>query len=987
MPLLREISAESTLANAAAALFADADVQAGGSDKPFALTTDDAWLVEAGSVDLFARTHDERRARRAHLVRIEAGQMIVGLGTATRDSTHHLVAVSTAGARLRRLPIAVLRARARRAEALSTLQQLADGWVETLCTGWRADGAPSQCTELDAGTELAVASATTARPRRNVTWLRHSQGHSTLLGHESLTLNGTGYVPLSRRAWVKIDIPSQIQLLDTATLPDADTFWSGLARLHTLVLGFASLRDKFSEAAVASRLRRKAAGQQLALRDACGALVRTMQEPAVIEALFEPGTASTDPSAAWHANLLSAATCVGRALGLTMHAAPVRANGQFPADPVAAIARASRLRTRSVALREDWFRHDNGPLLALLGEQRQPVALVRGRHGYRVFDPSRGTNDLLVPAVAAELQPFAHTFYRPFPDRALGIADVIRSGLRGCERDGMMVLAAGLIAALLGLVPAIATGAIFNSILPGADRSQLLQVTVILASCGIASALFTYVRGVALLRIESRMSVSIQAAVWDRLLSLPMPFFRPYASGDLAMRAMGIDSIRQVLSGTVITAVLAGLFSLCNFVLMFVYSPTMAWWASLLIAIAVMVTAIGSWLQMRYQRGIAEIQARTSGMVLQLLSSIGKLRVAGAEVTAFTLWAQRFAAQRQLQYRARSIGNVVGAFHAAFPVLASMLLFWIALPLVRSAQPTMRTGDFLAFLSAYGSCQGALLGTCMALLGTLNVIPLYEQAKPILRARPEADVSKTDPGALNGDIEVQGAVFRYSDDGPPVLRGISLHVRPGEFVAFVGPSGSGKSTILRLLLGFEQPEAGAIYFDGQELSGLDIHAVRRQIGVVLQSGRLTSGDIYSNIVGSAPLSVEDAWTAARRAGFAADVEAMPMGMHTVVSEGGGTLSGGQRQRLMIARALVHQPRLLFFDEATSALDNRTQAIVSDSLRQLNATRIVIAHRLSTIVHADRICVVERGQIVQSGRYEDLMAQPGLFAELARRQIA
>jgi len=988
MTRLRELStlAAPGIVPGAAALFLDAELQLGGSARPFTVTSSDVWYVEAGSVDLFAVDRDPARARRSHVVRIGTGQSIIGLPDGHDGASYHLLAVGTADARMRRLPIAVLRARARRPEHERTLQLLADEWVEALCRAWRADGVPTQCTELDPGTMLTVTVPTMARPRHDVSWVRHAEGHSALLGHEALRVNGVGFVPMSRRAWIRIDTASRIEVLETASLPDSDALWDGLDRLHSLVLQFVAMREVHAARVATERLQRKETGRQAALRGACAALVRTMQEPgAEEEAATVAGGA--DPSATWHASLLGATQRVGRALGLPILPPATGANGELARDPIAAIARSSRLRMRSVALRDDWWRHDNGPLLAFRGELRQPVALIRTRRGYAIFDPSRGVEEALVPAVAAELQPFAHTFYRPFPDTVLTITDVVRSGLRGCERDGVMVLAAGIVAALIGMVPAIATGAIFNTILPGANRSQLLQVTLILISCGIAGTLFTYVRGIALLRIESRMSATIQAAVWDRLLSLPMPFFRPYSSGDLAMRAMGIDGIRQMISGTAITAVLGGLFSLCNFALMFVYSSTMAWWATLLIAVAVAVTALGSWLQMRYQRGIAEIQAKTSGLVLQLLTSIGKLRVAGAEVTAFTLWAQRFAAQRQLQYKARSIGNVVGAFHAAFPVMASMLLFWVALPLIQGAQPAMRTGDFLAFLSAYGSCQGALLGTFMALLGTLNVIPLYEQSKPILQTRPEADVSKTDPGDLAGDIEVQGATFRYSEDGPPVLRGISLHVRPGEFVAFVGPSGSGKSTILRLLLGFETPEAGAIYYDGQELGGLDIHAVRRQVGVVLQSGRLTSGDIFSNIVGSAPLSVEDAWIAARMAGFAADVEAMPMGMHTVVSEGGGTLSGGQRQRLMIARALVRRPRLLFFDEATSALDNRTQAIVSESLAQLHATRIVVAHRLSTIVTADRICVVERGQIVQSGRYDELMAQPGLFADLARRQIA
>ncbi len=242
------------------------------------------------------------------------------------------------------------------------------------------------------------------------------------------------------------------------------------------------------------------------------------------------------------------------------------------------------------------------------------------------------------------------------------------------------------------------------------------------------------------------------------------------------------------------------------------------------------------------------------------------------------------------------------------------------------------------------------------------------------------------PGELTGNIEVNHVIFRYREGTPLVLRDISLSIPPGQFVAIVGPSGSGKSTLFRMLLGFEKPESGSVYFDGQDLAGLDLQAVRRQIGVVLQSGRLFTGDIFSNIVGAAPLTIDDAWEAARMAGLEDDIKNMPMGMHTVVSEGGGGLSGGQRQRLLIARAIVNKPRILLFDEATSALDNRTQAIVSSSLESLQTTRVVIAHRLSTILHADRIFVIDKGVIAQCGTYEELIGQPGLFAEMSRRQL-
>ena len=299
----------------------------------------------------------------------------------------------------------------------------------------------------------------------------------------------------------------------------------------------------------------------------------------------------------------------------------------------------------------------------------------------------------------------------------------------------------------------------------------------------------------------------------------------------------------------------------------------------------------------------------------------------------------------------------------------------------------MATGDFIAFNGAFGSFTANMMSATGAIIAMMMSIPIYEQAKPILQSLPEVNAAMADPGALRGDIEISQASFRYDPEGAAILNEVSISVRSGEFVALVGPSGSGKSTILRLLLGFERLESGSIYFDDQDVSGLDIPAVRRQIGVVLQNGGMMSGDIFTNITGSSLATLDDAWEAARMAGFDEDIRQMPMGMHTVVSEGGTTLSGGQRQRLLIARAVVNRPRLIFFDEATSALDNRTQAIVSESLERLQATRIVVAHRLSTIINADRIYVLDRGRVVQTGTYATLQEEGGLFADLVRRQVA
>jgi ABC-type bacteriocin/lantibiotic exporter with double-glycine peptidase domain len=292
----------------------------------------------------------------------------------------------------------------------------------------------------------------------------------------------------------------------------------------------------------------------------------------------------------------------------------------------------------------------------------------------------------------------------------------------------------------------------------------------------------------------------------------------------------------------------------------------------------------------------------------------------------------------------------------------------------------------LAFNVAFAIFIGGVTSLSNTLTDILGIVPLWERAKSILQEPPELNINQEEPGCLKGHLVINHVNFRYREDGPLIIDDMSFHAHPGEFIAIVGPSGSGKSTLVRLLLGFDQPLTGKVYYDGQDLSGLDVTAVRRQLGVVLQNGRVLQGSIFHNITSGALVSHDRAWEAARMAGLAADIEKMPMGMNTVINEGGSNLSGGQRQRLLIARALVNKPKIILMDEATSSLDNHTQAIVTNSLEQLNATRIVIAHRLSTIRHADRIYVMEAGRIVQMGTFAQLSQEKGLFAQLVARQL-
>ena len=480
------------------------------------------------------------------------------------------------------------------------------------------------------------------------------------------------------------------------------------------------------------------------------------------------------------------------------------------------------------------------------------------------------------------------------------------------------------------------------------------------------------------------MEGSIQASIWDRLLGLPVPFFKQFSAGELAMRAMGISRMRMILSGVTLNTILSSIFSVFNFALLFYYDSRLAGSAALLVAVDIIVMGFLGFWQVHYEHKILEISNRISGMMLQLIGGITKFRVAGAENRAFHRWSEKFVEQRKLAFKRETLGNWLASFNASFPVLSSMIIFYN----VTASNSSLEPGQFIAFNSAFVTFVLSMVSLSEAIINANIVIPLYKRAKPILETLPEYDDKKVNPRPLTGSIEVSHLSFRYKEDGPLILKDVSFQINEGDYVALVGTSGCGKSTLLRVLLGFEKPQTGEIYYNGQDLSKIDIRAVRRQLGVVLQNGQLMIGNIFSNIVGANPyLTIDDAWEAAKMAGIDEDIRQMPMGMHTVISEGAGTISGGQKQRILIARAIVKKPKILFFDEATSALDNNTQAIVSKSLDQLKATRIVIAHRLSTIMNCNKIIVMDQGRIVETGSYQELMNKNGFFAELAKRQLA
>ncbi|MFN8505387.1 NHLP bacteriocin export ABC transporter permease/ATPase subunit [Kouleothrix sp.] len=937
---------------------------------------DQVWQIGAGSVDVFAAQVRDGAPQGPlrHLFRAAAGQALFGIGPAAAAQGIGLLARPSAGARLEPIAFERLRALARHPEGAAQAAAWIDAWVAGVAGALAPELAPKGSLPLAAGVAASLADGASAYAAEGVLWLVGSAGRVRLLdAPERAPIGRSVPFPLAGQLWLRAVGECRLEPIDTARCLASEPIWAGLEAFHSTAAEI-----------IGARLARQGQAEQARLGAAAANDRQSVGAALVRLAAILGGEPDTAAPAAGDTPLLVACRRVGDALGLDIRAPQRAAGAAAQRDPVGTIARASRVRSRRVALRGAWWRQENGPLLAFVEADRRPVALLPqpGRR-YLYHDPAAGTSVPLTPELAAALDPFAYTFFRSFPDRAISAWDVARFGLRGSARDLLMVLLTGLGLGFLGLAVPIVTGVVFDSIIPAANQFKLLQLTLALVMAALASAAFQLVRGIAVLRIESRMNTATQAAVWDRLLNLPVPFFRQYSAGDLAARVAGIDAIRQTLTGVTVAALLTGLFSLFNFGLLFAYDARLGLVAFGLVLLAAGVTFGAGVVSLRYTRALTQIQAKIAGLVLQLISGIARLRVAGAEGRAFAVWAGQFAEQRRIAYRTRLIASGLAVFNAAFPTLALIVLFAM---IASGGQGPRSTGTVLAFVAAFSGLLGAALSVSSSALEVLRVVPLFDNARPIFETVPEVDPDKADPGVLTGAIELSHVSFRYRADGPATLQDVSIEARPGEFVAIVGPSGSGKSTLMRLLLGFEAPEAGSIYYDGQDLATLDPQALRSQIGVVLQSGKLTPGDIFTNIVGSSLLSLDDAWQAAELAGLADDIRQMPMGMQTVISEGGSTFSGGQRQRLMIARAIVGRPRILLFDEATSALDNRTQAIVSKSLERLQATRIVIAHRLSTIMNADRIYVVEAGRVVQQGGYAELAAVAGPFRELIQRQL-
>lgn len=650
------------------------------------------------------------------------------------------------------------------------------------------------------------------------------------------------------------------------------------------------------------------------------------------------------------------------------------------------IARVSHFITREVVLEEKWYKRDSGPLLAWIKEGKHPIACVPAGPGkYMAHDVGKGTAVVIDAEYAELLEPKAQMFYRPFPPKAMKAKDLFRFGFRNVYKgDIARLLLLALVGTLIGLLIPYLNEQLYDKFIPMGNKSGLIQICCVVLACTIGNITFTIVKNLATFRSINSMEYAVQSAVYDRLFNLPESFFREYDSADLAQRALGISSIYNAIADVAAKTMLSAVFSLMYLWRMFKYSKKLSWVSILMLVVCMAVIVVIGIVQTKYEKEKMETDTEASSALYQFLNGIAKIRIAGVENRALYEYLKPYSRSRSINIRKEKMTVMVNTLMGVMEVCFSIVLYYLMI----KKNIGLSVGAFMGFSAAFGSFSGAMLEIVSSLLTVNDVKPAYDRAKPILRTLPENNEDMIMPGALTGEIEVNNISFAYNEASGNILNNLSFHIKPGEYIGIVGSSGSGKSTLLKLLLGFEKPQMGKIYYDGKDVDGMDKRELRKKFGVVLQDGGLISGSIYENITITAPsCKMDRVKEVIREVGLEGDINQMPMGLHTVLSENSGTISGGQRQRILIARAIVGKPKIIYFDEATSALDNVTQSMVCESLEKLKATRLVIAHRLSTVMNCDRIFVLERGELVEQGNYHDLMEKKGRFYDLAIRQIS
>ena len=937
------------------------------------------WFVEEGAVDvfLFEQAAEVEQSAPQHLLRAEAGRLLPGVAPQGGETTLRLIAKGLSGTVLRRLSIADLEPS--RPEELAALL---DAWImdvsATLAKGIMQRPSPDAYVESG---QPPAADARSLSTRRGVSWVRMpaaAPGNGLFMdlietGAGEAAAGGVAeWVPLTQASWLTLAQPGgATEALSSEDLATRGELLSALNQFHRIALDL-------------QRINRSLLIVDQANLERAASTSRRIDEHVARRRLFDlggiPGWGEEDGD---RSALAEALRVVGRHEKIDFDLTTKTNVSEFVPD-LDYILDASGVRARQVRLSsgKQWWLGDSGAMLAFRADDGRPVALLPGTPGrYRLVDPAAGRAVKVTAEQAASLNDNAWVFYRPLEPIAIRPLHLLRAAGRELAAGFARFSALGLLSGLIALLPALMLGFVVDRITPNIAFGALYAVTAVLVLSAALWVLMQTLQGMALMRLEAGLSSKFEAALWDRLLRLPPGFLNRYPAGDRAMRGMTFfHRLRDVVQGVVMTDVLSILSVIPALVVIFLLNTALGFAAAAFGALALFATvALALWQLSPHARTVRAVQD-SSGLLFQMVNGISKLRVEGAEGSAFAAWARVYTEQQRAELNIGDWRAHLFALGAALPLIATAVVLAVA------ATQVLSTGTFLTIYAAFMLCVMGLIRFGASIGEVLTVIPEFNRIRPFLDAVPETSSGGEPVWSLGGDIVFDHVSFRYDPDGPLVLDDVSIHARPGEFIAIAGESGSGKSTLFQLALGLHQPTAGAVYYDERDLRQLNLKQLRRKIGAVPQDVRLNPLDLWDNIVGDG--ECEDAgavWEAVRSAGIDQEIDAMPMKMLTYVGGSQSVISGGEAQRIIIARALLRKPRVLFLDEATNWLDNENQAKIMNELASLASTRIVIAHRLSTLRKADRIYVMRAGRIIERGSYAELIEAGGFFLDLVRRQ--
>ena len=946
---------------------------------------DSVWFIDQGAVNLFLVEFKDgvERAAPQHLLRCETGRLLPGVApdeedANEKDTSLSLIAKGSPGTLLKRLPASLL-SEVHPAE----LAKQTDTWLTAV-----TDTLSRFASRLPRPTALAEPGLTqtlapcTLSVRRGVVWVSQpSRGVSLYMDMvDQAELADAGgpheaVIPLTRTSWLTLLDEATLAGKSTETLAQQGALLPALASFHTVAFNLERLNRRLAVVDDANLERERTTSRRTAEAAARRRLFNIYDRPIDRDA----DVADTA--------LADALKIIGRHQGIDFRI-PVRSTLSDSPVGLVDVLDASGVRARRVRLEPEgnWWRGDSNALLAFRANDGQPVALLPGMFGrYREIDPVSKRSVRVTADRAGALKKEAWMFYRPLPARNVKLGDLLRIALHGSAGDLARLVIAGLPGGLIKLLPALALGFVANHIVAGGSAGVLYAVAATLAGFGLFGALLHLLQSTAMMRLEGRSASRVEAAFWDRLMRLPSGILRRHPAGDLAMSGMTFQSLRDGLQGVAADSLLSAVFLLPVFGVIFFYDATLGIIALAFSLVSLLVTAALGLRQISPYGRMIDAARRVAGRLFQIVGGIVKLRVESAEGSAYAIWARDYREQKRAELELGALEAHSRAFAAALPFLAGgVLLFAVVIVSDRNVP----VGDFLVVYTVFIAFQSAIARLGESFGTVAAMLPAFKQMRPLLAAVPETDVEGEPVNRLGGEILFDRISFRYEPDGPLILDDVTIHARPGEFIAIAGESGAGKSTLFRLALGIDRPTAGAVYYDGRDLRHLNLKQVRRKIGAVPQSVGLHPQDLWDNLVGHhEEVGTKEVWAAVRIAGIEDEIKGMPMGMMTMVGTSGAVLSGGESQRVTIARSVIGSPRIMLFDEATNWLDNESQAEVMRNLTALTSTRVVIAHRLSTLEQADRIYVLQAGKVVQSGSFRGLMETDGVFRELVKRQIA